>query len=261
MALSKPKARLQRLFDRLSAPYSRFVFSRLSRETRKDVAWIRPSPGERVLDLACGPGTLAVEMARYGCHVFGLDLAEQMIVQARRAAWEHRCSPVHLALADAEQLPIPDKMFDLATCGFSFALFLAPRRTVAEIRRVTRPGGRVAILEVVAPENTAQSSELHRLEKLRSAGVPAHLLTLPELLGLFNGAEFDLLDACVSERRRHVEDWLCGAAVSAGAVGRRRLRRRLLETARDDSAGLHLERRRGKWLYRARVARLLWQRK
>ncbi|HEX2715414.1 MAG TPA: methyltransferase domain-containing protein [Candidatus Acidoferrales bacterium] len=261
MTLSKPKARLQRLFDGLSAPYSRFVSSRLSRETRKDVAWIRPSPGDRVLDLACGPGTLAVEMACYGCRVVGLDLAEQMIMQARRAAREHRRALVHLVLADAEQLPIPDKMFDLATCGFSFAVFPAPLRTVAEIRRVTRPGGRVAILEVVAPENPAQSSELHRLEKLRSGGVPVHLVTLPELLGLFNGAGFDLLDACVSERRRHVDDWLDGAAVCAGAAGRRRLRRRLLETARDDSAGLHLERHGGKWFYRARVARLLWQRK
>ena len=261
MTLPRPKARLRRLFDRLSAPYSRFVFSRLGRETRQDVAWIHPRPGERVLDLACGPGTLALEMARYGCRVFALDLAEQMILQARRAARQHRCSPVHLALADAEQLPIPDKGFDLVTCGFSFAVFLAPPRIVAEIRRVTRPRGRVAILEVVAPENPAQSSELRRLEELRSAGVPAHLLALPELLGLFNGAEFDLLDACVSERRRHVEDWLGGAAVRGGAAGRRRLRQRLLETARDDSAGLHLERHRGKWFYCARVARFLWQRK
>ncbi len=259
MALPQPKARLQRLFDRLSAPYARFVFSRLRRETRNDVAWVHPRAQEKVLDLACGPGTLALELARYGCRVYALDLAEQMVLRAHRAARLRRSPPVHFGVADAEQLPIRDDSFDLVTCAFSFPAFPAPSQAAAEICRVTRPGGRIAVLEAVAPDNFAQSAERDRLEQLRSAGVPAHLLTLSELLGLFRQAGLGLLDAAVSERRRRLEDWLGSAAVRGGAPARRRLRQELLETARGDVAGLHLERHRGHWFFSAKVARLLWR--
>ena len=117
MILPEPKASFQRLFNRLSAPYSRLVFSRLQRETRQDVAWIGPRAGERVLDVACGPGTLALELARCGCRVFACDLAEQMVAQAHRAARARRCLPLRLAVADAEQLPLAAESFDLVTCA------------------------------------------------------------------------------------------------------------------------------------------------
>jgi len=111
----------------------------------------------------------------------------------------------------------------------------------------------------VAPDDFAQSTELNRLEQLRSAGVPTHLLTLSDLLGLFRESGLKLLDASVSERRRRLEDWLGSAAVRGGAPGRRRLRQELLETARSNAAGLHLERYRGHWFFSAKVARLLWR--
>ena len=258
MALPEPKARIQRLFDQLSAPYARFVFSRLRGEIQQDVAWIKPRPGEWVLDLACGPGTLAVQLARYGCRVYGLDLAEKMIWRAHRAARRLRCPPMHFAVADAEQLPAPDAAFDLVTCAFAFPDFPAPAQVVAEICRVTRPGGRIAVLEAVAPENPAQRSELDRLERLRSAGAPAHLLSLPDLVALFRPAGLALLDARVSERRRRLEDWLGSAAVQDDAA-RRGLRQALLATAKGDTAGLHLEQHRGRWFFSAKVAQLLWR--
>ncbi len=259
MALPEPKASVQRLFDRLAVPYARFVFSRLQSENQEDVAWFRPRAGEKVLDLACGPGTLALELARYGCPVYALDLAEKMIARARSVARLRRCPPVHFAVADVEQLPLPDQVFDLVTCAFSFPDFPTPAKAIAEICRVTRPGGRIAVLEAVAPEDSAQSAALDRLERLRSNGVPTHLLSLPELLALFREAGLLLLDASVSERRRRLEDWLGPAAVRGGAVTRRRLRRQLLESARGDAAGLRLEQRRGRWFFNAKVARLLWQ--
>ncbi len=132
---------------------------------------------------------------------------------------------------------------------------------MAEICRVTRSGGRIAVLEAVAPDNSAQSAELDRLERLRSAGVPTHLASLGELLALFRQAGLKLLDACISERRRRLEDWLGSAVVRGGRAARGRLRRQLLETAKGDAAGLHLERCRGHWFYCAKVARLLWQKK
>jgi len=259
MTLSEPKASVQRLFDRIAGPYAQLVFSRLQAETRDDVAWIRPQPEQKILDLACGPGTLALELARRGCRVHALDLAERMIHRARRAARVRRCPQVQFAVADAEQLPLPDTTFDLITCAFSLPAFPTQGRAVAEIHRVTRPGGRIAILEALAPEDPAQSAELDRLERLRSGGVPTHLLTLPELLALFHQAGLELLDANISERRRRLEDWLGAADVQGGATARRRLRRQLLDSAKNGAAGLHLERHRGQWFFNAKVARLLWR--
>ncbi len=257
MSLPEPKARLQRLFNHLSTPYARIVFSHLRRETQGDVAWLRPRPSEKALDLACGPGTLALELARYGCRVYGIDLAQRMIARAQQVRRLRDCPGVHFAVADAEELPLANETFDLITCAYAFPDFLAPRRVVSEISRVMRSGGRLAILEVVGPEDLLQSAALDELEQLRSAGVPAHLHSLPELLALFRQANLKLLDACICERRRRLEDWLDSAAV--GSTTRRRLRQRWLATARKLTAGLHLERHRGRWFFCAKVARLLWR--
>ncbi len=259
MPLPERKARLKRLFDRLSGPYAHFVFSRLQRETRADISWIEPRAQDQVLDLACGPGTLALELAPRGCAVYAVDLAEKMILLAQRAARRQGHRRIRFGVADAEQLPFGNNTFDLVTCAFSFSNFPSPGRAAAEMYRVTRFAGRVAVLEVVAPEDFAQSAELDRLERLRSAGVPAHLLSLSELRSLFEKAGLSLLDAHVSERRRRIEDWLGPAATKNGGAARRRLRNALLRTANGDIAGLHLERHRGHWLFCARVARLLWR--
>ncbi len=259
MVLPEPKARLRRLFDRLAAPYARLVFSRLQHEARADVAWVRPRAGEKALDIACGPGTLALELAQCGCRVYAFDLATRMIHRAQRALRSRRCPPIHFAVADAEQLPLPDRSLDLVTCAFSFPDFPAPSCAVAEFTRVTRPGGRIALMEAVAPEDFAQSTELNQLERLRSAGVPVHLFSLDDLIALFHQARLSLVDACVSVRRRRIEDWLGPVAVQGGVAGRRRLRQRLLAGAQADTAGLHLERHRGHWFFCAKVARLLWR--
>ena len=259
MALQEPKARLRQLFNRLSAPYARLVFSRLKHETRADIAWVRPRAGERVLDIACGPGTLVLELARCACRVYAVDLAEQMIARAHAAVRRQRCPPVLFAVADVDQLPLPDEAFDLVTCAFSFAVFPAPKQAIAEIRRVTRRGGRVAIVEAVAPEDSFQKTERDRLEQLRSGGVPARVLPLTELCALFRQARLKLLDASVTERRRRLEDWLGSAVVRGSTAARQRLRAELLQTARENSAGLHLERHRGRWFFSAKVARLLWR--
>lgn len=259
MALAEPKASVQRLFNRLSTPYARFVFSRSQEETRRDAAWIKPQSRERVLDLACGPGALALELARYGCHVYAFDLAERMIALARSAAHRQRDLQTHFGVADAEHLPLPSSRFDLVTCSYSLAGFPALRQVVAEISRVTRPGGRVAILEVVAPENAGQRAVLSQLEQRRSAGAPVRLLCLTDLLVLFPQMNWLLLDGHVRERRRRLEDWLSLGELSRTTGSRRKLREQVLETAFDDSAGLHLERRRGRWFYYPKVACLLWR--
>ena len=101
-------------------------------------------PGAHVLDVACGTGNLAVLAARRGCVVSGLDIATNLIDQARtRAAAEGLVAD--FKEGDAEALPFADCQFDLVVSMFGVMFTPRPNVATAELLRVTRPGGRVAL--------------------------------------------------------------------------------------------------------------------
>ena len=101
-------------------------------------------PGAHVLDVACGTGNLAVLAARRGCVVSGLDIATNLIDQARtRAAAEGLVADFREG--DAEALPFADCQFDLVVSMFGVMFTPRPNVATAELLRVTRPGGRIAL--------------------------------------------------------------------------------------------------------------------
>jgi SAM-dependent methyltransferase len=100
--------------------------------------------GERVLDVACGTGGVALRAARAGADVVGLDISADQLAKARRAA-EADGLEIQLDEGDCEQLPYPDASFDAVVSAFG-AIFAADHaRTAAELARVCRPGGRLAL--------------------------------------------------------------------------------------------------------------------
>lgn len=101
-------------------------------------------PGSRVLDVACGTGNLAIIAARRGCIVSGIDIASNLISQARARA-DAEGLQIDFKQGDAEALPFASGQFDLVVS--SFGVMFAPRPGVAaaELLRVTRPGGEVAL--------------------------------------------------------------------------------------------------------------------
>jgi SAM-dependent methyltransferase len=96
--------------------------------------------GMRVLDVGCGLGDLAAAAAARGAQATGADLAEGMLAAARR-----RHPEVEFALADGEDLPFADAAFDATLAAFVINHLPDPERGAAELARVTRPGGRVAV--------------------------------------------------------------------------------------------------------------------
>jgi demethylmenaquinone methyltransferase/2-methoxy-6-polyprenyl-1,4-benzoquinol methylase len=103
-------------------------------------------PGDKTLDAACGTGDLAVIAAKAGATVTGLDFSPRMLERARRKG-----PGLEWVQGDLLALPFPDDSFDSATVGFGVRNVADLNRALEELRRVLRPGGRLAILEITRP--------------------------------------------------------------------------------------------------------------
>ena len=100
--------------------------------------------GARCLDLACGTGNVACPAARAGCRVTGVDLVGSLVAQARARAAADGLD-VEFVEGDVEKLPFPDHAFDVVASMFGIMFAPRPEVAVAEMRRVCRPGGRIAL--------------------------------------------------------------------------------------------------------------------
>ena len=101
-------------------------------------------PGARVLDVACGTGNSAIPAARQGGKVTGVDIATNLLEQARKRAAEEGVQ-ASFEEGDAEELPYPDQSFDVVISMFGAMFAPRPERVAAEFIRVCRPGGLVAM--------------------------------------------------------------------------------------------------------------------
>lgn len=99
--------------------------------------------GERVLDVGTGTGVLAITAARMGAKVTGLDLTPELIEQARENAAIARVPEIAWDQGDVEALPYADASFNVVVSQFGHMFAPRPEVTVAEMRRVLKPGGRV----------------------------------------------------------------------------------------------------------------------
>jgi len=105
-----------------------------------------------VLDLACGTGDLTKALSNKGCHVTGLDISSEMMAIGREKCRYLSPKP-NFVLGSAEQIPFPDATFDAVTIAFGLRNFDHRARCLAEIRRVLKPGGQLAVLEFAVPRN------------------------------------------------------------------------------------------------------------
>jgi demethylmenaquinone methyltransferase/2-methoxy-6-polyprenyl-1,4-benzoquinol methylase len=162
--LDKDPADVAAMFDEVAPRYdlTNAVLS-LGQDRRWRTAVTRAldlRAGERVLDLAAGTATSSVALARSGATVVGCDFSLGMLRQGRGRG-------VDLVAGDAMRLPFADDSFDAVTISFGLRNVADPSVALAELRRVTRPGGRLVVCEFShptwAPFRTVYSEYLMRL--------------------------------------------------------------------------------------------------
>jgi demethylmenaquinone methyltransferase/2-methoxy-6-polyprenyl-1,4-benzoquinol methylase len=154
---------------------------------RRAVLWLSPQPGQRLLDLCCGTGDLALLLAarvRPGGTVLGLDAAAAPLELARRRAARQPWLPVRWQQGDALATGLPDGGFDGAVMAFGLRNLADPGAGLRELRRLLRPGARAAVLDFNRPDpSRAAGGVIAGFQRLYLRGVvvpAARAFDLPE---------------------------------------------------------------------------------
>jgi SAM-dependent methyltransferase len=132
-------------------------------------------PGMRVLDVACGTGNLAIPAAKAGADVTGVDIAPNLIEQARARAASVGLSAV-FDVGDAEALPYEDESFDVVMTMFGAMFAPRPEVTAAELKRVCKPGGIIAMANWTPEAFTGQMFKTNAKHVPPPAGMPSPIL-------------------------------------------------------------------------------------
>lgn len=126
---------------------------------RRVVALANVKPGDRALDACCGTGDIAFALAQRGAEVTGLDFSEKMLEVAQTRLKKSKFfrfegQNLKFLQGDAARLPFPDNSFDAVTMGYGLRNLPSWEAGLREMIRVTRPGGRIVVLDFGKPANS-----------------------------------------------------------------------------------------------------------
>jgi demethylmenaquinone methyltransferase/2-methoxy-6-polyprenyl-1,4-benzoquinol methylase len=149
---------VNRMFDRVAGRYdalnSVMTAGMHHRWRQRAAARAELSAGDSALDVCCGTGDLALELARHvspGGHVIGCDFSEPMLDLAREKTAARGATGARFEWADALQLPYDGERFDAVSVGFGVRNLADLDVGLREMARVLKPGGRAVILEITQP--------------------------------------------------------------------------------------------------------------
>jgi ubiquinone/menaquinone biosynthesis C-methylase UbiE len=208
----------------------------------------------RLIDVACGPGVVTAALAPNATSVVAFDATEEMLGRAEARCAKAGLGNVEFKIGDAENLPFADAQFDGAVTRAALHHFAHPRRAVAEMFRVLRPGGVAAFADVVSSENADESRLHNAIERLRD---PSHVRMLPasELDSAAQKAGFRDLQAVTWDAQRELEEWFSIVRDPDRVEPIRTVVRALAESARTAGIGLSVKNGQVVFFHRWRMLR------
>lgn len=174
-----PTIDLQTIKTRQKATWESGDFGRIARSIEPAaedfMAQLPLRRGDRLLDAACGTGNLAVFAARAGCLVHGVDIATNLIAQARQRARAEKLDITYTE-GDAEAMPYDNASFDKVVSMYGVMFTPQPERIVDEFRRVTRSGGMIALANWTPSGFIGKMFGVFKRHVPPPAGLPSPLL-------------------------------------------------------------------------------------
>lgn len=149
--------RTERLYSRLSSHYD-LLFDRVFQSGREQaIKALELGPGQRVLEVGVGTG-LALPLYPRSTEVIGIDLSEGMLEEARQRIADLGLRHASVMKMDAANIEFPDASFDAIHAPYVMSVVSDPRRVLAEMKRVTKPGGRIVIVNHFLSRNPVKAS-------------------------------------------------------------------------------------------------------
>jgi ubiquinone/menaquinone biosynthesis C-methylase UbiE len=178
---SAQRARIINQFSRQSIAWSNARGGTHEDAIRLLLTATKATATDTVLDVACGTGQVVMAFAGVANHVTGIDLTPEMINRAQMLQVKSKTENIRWLVGDALDMPFTNAAFSLVTCRYALHHMCEPAAAVAEMVRVCRPGGRVALVDVITTCDKRLAYD--RLETLRD---PSHVraLTVDELVWL-----------------------------------------------------------------------------
>ncbi|HTW12091.1 MAG TPA: methyltransferase domain-containing protein [Solirubrobacteraceae bacterium] len=163
--------------------------------------------GDLLLDVAAGTGIAARSLAREVRSAVALDATPAMLELGRQRAAEEGLTNIVFMVGDAAALPFLDASFDVTVCRYALHHFPAPDAQLAEMARVLRPGGHLALADLIADPNPTAANVQNHLERLRDPS-HAHALAETALQALLARHGFRVVSHQTRVVRRPVGPWV-----------------------------------------------------
>ena len=185
------KARAREQFGRSADAYVTSPGHASGDDLQRLVELAEPQTTDRALDVSTGGGHVALALAPHVRLVIASDLTPEMLTAARRFLGEQGATNVEYVVADAEQLPFLDDSFDLVTVRIAPHHYANIQRAVVEMARVLAPGGRLVVIDNVAPDAPDLDAAMNDWERRRD---PSHVraYTVTEWRALITAAGLQL---------------------------------------------------------------------
>ena len=202
------KALVRERFTKTAEVFGDYAVAERVAEAELLARMVDAGPNDLAVDLACGPGTLALRFAKHVRWICALDLTPAILMRARHSAGhEGLLEKLGCSLGDAQALPFADGSLDLAVTSYSLHHISDPACVVREMARVVKRGGRVGLIDIVVPEDLQVRELNHRIEYIRDHS-HSRSHTQGEIEAMMKSAGLRITGTEIREHPRTFDHWM-----------------------------------------------------